>query len=66
MNLANNKILITGGTTGIGFGLTERFIQENNTVIIYGRRESILNEVKAKFPTVITKVCDPAVEESIF
>lgn len=62
MNLANNKILITGGATGIGLGLTERFIQENNTVIICGRRESVLDEVKAKFPAVITKVCDLAVE----
>ncbi|MCD0468872.1 SDR family oxidoreductase [Flavobacterium sp. JAS] len=58
MNLSNNKILITGGASGIGLGLTERFIQENNTVIIVGRRESVLQEVKAKFPTVITKVCD--------
>ena len=58
MKLANNKILITGGASGIGLGLTERFIQENNTVIICGRRASVLDEVKAKFPTVITKVCD--------
>lgn len=58
MNLSNNKILITGGASGIGLGLTERFIQENNTVIICGRRESVLDEVKAKFPSVITKVCD--------
>ena len=58
MNLANNKILITGGATGIGLGLTERFIQENNTVIICGRRAAVLDEVKAKFPSVITKVCD--------
>lgn len=63
MNLSNNKILITGGASGIGLGLTERFIQENNTVIICGRRESVLNEVKAKFPTVITKVCDLAIED---
>lgn len=62
MNLANNKILITGGASGIGLGLTERFIQENNTVIICGRRESVLNEVKEKFPTVITKVCDLSLE----
>ncbi|TDO71056.1 putative oxidoreductase [Flavobacterium chryseum] len=58
MNLSNNKILITGGATGIGLGLTQRFIEENNTVIICGRREAVLNEVKAQFPTVITKVCD--------
>ncbi|HEY9044936.1 MAG TPA: SDR family NAD(P)-dependent oxidoreductase [Ohtaekwangia sp.] len=63
MKLNNNKILITGGASGIGLGLTERFIQEGNTVIVCGRRESVLKELTGKFPTVITKVCDLAVEE---
>jgi uncharacterized oxidoreductase len=63
MKLSNNKILITGGATGIGLGLTERFIRENNTVIICGRRETVLNEVSEKFPAVITRVCDIASEE---
>jgi len=58
MQLANNKILITGGASGIGLGLTERFIQENNTVIICGRRETVLKKVSEKFPQVITKVCN--------
>jgi uncharacterized oxidoreductase len=62
MKLSNNKILITGGGSGIGLGLTERFIQENNIVIICGRRESTLKEVAAKFPEVITRVCDLSVE----
>ena len=58
MILSNNKILITGGATGIGLGLTERFLQEGNTVIICGRRQSVLQEVAEKYPSVITKVCD--------
>ncbi|MEI7965791.1 MAG: SDR family NAD(P)-dependent oxidoreductase [Chitinophagaceae bacterium] len=58
MKLSNNKILITGGATGIGLGLTKRFLQENNTVIICGRREEALQAVAAEFPSVITKVCD--------
>jgi uncharacterized oxidoreductase len=58
MKLANNKILITGGASGIGLGLTERFIKENNIVIICGRREAALKEVADKFPSVITKSCD--------
>ena len=58
MKIPNNKILITGGASGIGLGLTERFIQENNTVIICGRRETVLKQVSNKFPSVITKVCD--------
>lgn len=62
MIISNNKILITGGASGIGLGLTERFIKENNTVIICGRREAPLQEVTKKYPSVITRVCDIAVE----
>lgn len=58
MNISNNKILITGGATGIGAGLAERFIRENNTVIICGRRKSALKEASRKLPSVITRVCD--------
>ena len=62
MNLSNNKILITGGGSGIGLGLTERFIQENNTVIICGRRESVLKEASERFSNVITHPCDLSTE----
>ncbi len=62
MKLSNNKILITGGASGIGLGLTERFLKEGNTVIICGRREEVLKEVTQKYPTVIIKVCDLSVE----
>lgn len=62
MKISNNKMLITGGASGIGLGLTERFIHENNTVIICGRRESVLKEVSDKFPSVITRVCDLTIE----
>lgn len=58
MQLSNNKILITGGAKGIGAGLTERFIAENNTVIICGRSEAALQEAVDKFPSVITRQCD--------
>ena len=33
MKLTRIKILITGGASGVGLGLTERFLKENNTVI---------------------------------
>jgi uncharacterized oxidoreductase len=62
MQLSNNKILITGGGTGIGLGLTERFLLEGNTVIICDRRESVLKEVADKHPAVITKVCDLSID----
>ena len=58
MKISNNKILITGGGSGIGLGLTERFIKENNIVIVCGRRESLLKELSVKYPSVITRSCD--------
>jgi uncharacterized oxidoreductase len=61
MKLSGNKILITGGATGIGLGLTQRFIQNKNTVIICGRRESALKEASEKFPAVIARSCDLSV-----
>ena len=58
MNLSNNKILITGGASGIGLGLTERFVKQGNTVIVCGRREEVLKELSDKLPQVVTKSCD--------
>jgi uncharacterized oxidoreductase len=58
MNLSGNKILITGGSTGIGLGMAERFIAENNVVIICARRKEALQSAKAKLPSIITKQCD--------
>lgn len=54
--------MITGGASGIGLGLTARFIREGNTVIVCGRRESALKAAREKFPAVITRVCDLSAE----
>ncbi len=69
MKISNKKILVTGGGSGIGLALAERFIKDGNTVIICGRREAVLNEAKDKFPSLVIKVCDLAKEserESLF
>ena len=58
MNLTNSKILITGGATGIGLGMAERFIRDNNTVIICGRRQSALDEAARRLPSLITRKVD--------
>jgi uncharacterized oxidoreductase len=58
MKLSGNTILITGGSTGIGLAFAERFINAGNTVIVCGRRESVLQNAKDKFPNLITRVCD--------
>jgi uncharacterized oxidoreductase len=63
MHLSNNKILITGGASGIGLGLTELFYKENNQLIICGRRDDVLADAARQFPGVITRQCDLEKEE---
>ena len=69
MQLSGNTILITGGASGIGLALTARFLQENNTVIVCGRRQDVLDDAAAKHPGLITKKCDlelPAEREALY
>jgi uncharacterized oxidoreductase len=58
MNLSGNTILITGGATGIGLALAERFLAQDNTVIICGRREDKLQEARQKHPGLHIRVAD--------
>ncbi|GMK39730.1 short-chain dehydrogenase [Paenibacillus sp. CCS19] len=58
MKLSGNTLLITGGGTGIGLALAERFIKNGNTVIVCGRRDNVLQEAKEKLPGLITRVCN--------
>jgi uncharacterized oxidoreductase len=58
MKTNNNTILITGGATGIGFALAEKFSKNGNTVIICGRRKDKLEEAKQKCPELHIRTTD--------
>src|SRR4029079_7033893 len=63
MNLSNRTILITGGSAGIGLAFALKFAELGNEVIVTGRRQKVLEDVKAKFPklhTIQSDVADPA------
>src|SRR5438270_12997815 len=63
MNTKGNTILITGGTSGIGRAFAEAFVQEGNKVIICGRRNHRLNEIKNSLPDIIAVPADVSDEK---
>ncbi|HZQ95327.1 MAG TPA: SDR family oxidoreductase [Candidatus Sulfotelmatobacter sp.] len=46
--LRNKRILITGGGTGLGKGMAQRFLELGATVYICGRRQEVLQETAAE------------------
>lgn len=62
MNLKGRTILITGGSAGIGLAFALKFVELGNEVIVTGRRQLVLDEVKTKYPklhTIQSDVSDP-------
>jgi uncharacterized oxidoreductase len=69
MRFDDNTVLITGGASGIGFALAERFLQAGSTTIVCGRRVEALQAAQAKYPQLYTRVCnvaDPAERKALF
>jgi uncharacterized oxidoreductase len=63
MKMSNNTILITGGTSGIGYALAAQLLERGNTVLITGRTEEKLATVRQSLPgvhTYVSDVSDPA------
>ena len=58
MKTSGNTILITGGASGIGRELAERFQAQGNTVIIAGRRRDRLDAVTEANPGMVGYVLD--------
>ena len=65
MKLEGRTVLITGGTSGIGFELARQLIARRNTVIITGRDPRKLEEAKAALSGVHTFQSDASRPEDI-
>ncbi len=60
----SSTVLITGGASGIGLALAERFLRAGSEVIICGRRAGKLEEARTRFPGLHTRVCNVGDEPS--
>src|SRR5229473_6582217 len=59
--LQNKRILITGGGTGLGKGMAQRFLELGATVYICGRREEVLKQTAVELSaqgTIHAVPCD--------
>jgi NAD(P)-dependent dehydrogenase (short-subunit alcohol dehydrogenase family) len=54
--LLNKVAIITGGNSGIGKGIAKHFLAEGAKVVIFGRNQASLNEVKEEFENQIFAV----------
>ncbi len=50
MNLTGRTILITGCSAGLGLAFALKFLELGNEIIVTGRRQAVLDEVKTKHP----------------
>ena len=55
MNLQNKKVLITGGTGGIGFSLIKKFTELGSNVLATGTNVEKLKKLKDNFKDIKTK-----------
>jgi uncharacterized oxidoreductase len=62
LDVSGNTVFITGGATGIGFALAEKFVNAGSVVIVCGRRKSKLKAAKQKLPALHIRQCDVSVE----
>lgn len=57
MKLGSKVALITGGGTGIGAAIAERFVSEGAKICITGRRQDVLDQVVSRLPKGSTVAC---------
>ena len=67
MKLKGKVALITGGGTGIGTAIAERFVSEGARICITGRRQELLNKVARSLPakSVVTYSGDVSKYEDV-
>ena len=65
MQFDGKRVVITGGSSGIGLAMARAFAAEGAAVTITGRTESRLQEAASSHPSISGVVCDVANDEQV-
>ena len=65
MQIQDRRVLITGGSAGIGLRLAMDLSDRGAKVLVCGRDSARLAQVKAEFPRLLATVCDVREYESV-
>ena len=65
MNVQGKRIVITGGSSGIGLALAHAFAEAGGHVVITGRSEARLTEAAASHAKITGMVCDVTQDDQV-
>ena len=65
MRFNGQRVVITGGSSGIGLAMARAFADRGATVIITGRTEARLRQAASSHPSISAVVCDVSDDEQV-
>ncbi|WP_340681005.1 SDR family NAD(P)-dependent oxidoreductase [Paraglaciecola sp.] len=65
MTLTHKRILITGGTSGIGLETVHRLAVDNQLIVV-GRNNLMLQSLSSQYPSIETHCCDLSNVDEVF
>ncbi len=65
MKLEGRRVIVTGGSRGIGFRISELFLAEGANVLAVSRSSAKLGGAKAELPALATLVPDVSVASDV-
>ena len=65
INLQNKKVILTGGSRGIGLSILKELNNLNAKILTIGTNETRLSEISKQFPNIIVKKFDISKHDDI-
>ena len=65
MDFSNRKVIITGGSMGIGLQLANKLLDEGAQVLVCSRNQAHLDKIKKNYPMLEVTKCDVTIKSDV-